>query len=33
MYLENQLTDSDELVEDIIKELLDDNISRIWDEG
>ncbi len=33
MYLENQLTDSDELVEDVIKELLDDNISRIWDEG
>lgn len=33
MSLENQLTDSDELVEDIIKDLLDDNISRIWDEG
>lgn len=32
MSLENQLTDSDELVEDIIKDLLDDNISRIWDE-
>ncbi|MCQ2740129.1 MAG: mobile mystery protein A [bacterium] len=33
MSLENQLTDSDDLVEDIIKDLLDDNISRIWDEG
>lgn len=33
MSLENQLIDSDELVEDIIKDLLDDNISRIWDEG
>ena len=32
MSLENQQTDSDELVEDIIKDLLDDNISRIWDE-
>lgn len=32
MSLENQLTDTDELTEDIIKELLDDNISRIWDE-
>lgn len=32
MSLENQLTDSDELVEDIINDLLDDNISRIWDE-
>lgn len=33
MSLENQLTDSEDLVEDIIKDLLDDNISRIWDEG
>ena len=32
MRLENQLADSDELVEDIINDLLDDNISRIWDE-
>jgi len=32
MSLENQLADSDELVEDIINDLLDDNISRIWDE-
>lgn len=32
MSLENQLTDTNELTEDIIKELLDDNISRIWDE-
>ncbi len=32
MSLENQLVDSDELVEDIINDLLDDNISRIWDE-
>lgn len=32
MSLENQLTNSDELVEDLIKDLLDDNISRIWDE-
>ena len=32
MSLDNQLADSDELVEDIINDLLDDNISRIWDE-
>ena len=32
MSLENQLTDSEDLVEDIIKDLLDDNVSRIWDE-
>jgi len=32
MSLENQLANSDELMEDIIKELLDHNISRIWDE-
>lgn len=32
MSLENQLADSDELIEDIINDLLDDNISRIWDE-
>lgn len=32
MGLENQLTNSDELVEDLIKDLLNGNISRIWDE-
>lgn len=32
MGLENQLTESDELLEDIIKELLSQNIARIWDD-
>ena len=32
MSFENQLANTNELTEDIIKELLDDNISRIWDE-
>lgn len=32
MELENQLSDSDEMLEDLIKELLNHNIARIWDE-
>lgn len=32
MGLENQLAKSDEILEDIIKDLLDGNIARIWDE-
>ena len=32
MGLENQLVHSDELTEDIINELLNDKISKIWDE-
>lgn len=32
MSLENQQTNSDELVEDLIKDLLNGNISRIWDK-
>ena len=32
MGLENQLAKTDELLEDLIKELLDGNIARIWDE-
>lgn len=32
MGLENQLADTEELTEDIIKELLNGNISRIWDD-
>ncbi len=32
MGLENQLANTDELLEDLIKELLDGNISRIWDK-
>ncbi len=32
MGLENQLAETKELLEDIIKELLDSNISRIWDK-
>jgi len=30
--LENQLAKTDELLKDIIEELLDGNIARIWDE-
>ncbi len=33
MELENQLTNTDELIEDIIKDLLAGNLSRIWDEN
>lgn len=32
MSLENQLSDSKEILEDLKKDLLDKNISRIWDE-
>ena len=32
MGLENQLAKTDELLKDIIDELLDGNIARIWDE-
>ncbi|MBR1753763.1 mobile mystery protein A [bacterium] len=32
MSLENQLAQSEEILEDIIKELLTGNIARIWDE-
>lgn len=32
MGLENQLANTDELLEDLIKELLDGNIARIWDK-
>ena len=32
MGLENQLANTDELLEDLIKELLDGNMSRIWDK-
>ena len=32
MGLENQLAKTDELLNDIIEELLDGNIARIWDE-
>ena len=32
MGLENQLTNTDELLNDIIEELLNDKITRIWDE-
>ncbi len=32
MSLENQLVDSSEILEDLIKELLADNIARVWDE-
>lgn len=32
MGLENQLSQTDELLEDIIKDLLDGNISKIWNE-
>ena len=32
MGLENQLVKTDELLKDIIEELLDGNIARIWDE-
>jgi hypothetical protein len=32
MSLENQLSDSKEILEDLTKDLLDKNISRIWDE-
>ncbi|MBO6086774.1 mobile mystery protein A [bacterium] len=31
MELENQSVQSDEILEDIIKDLLNDNITRIWD--
>lgn len=33
MSLENQLVNTDELQNDIIKELLNGNITRIWDEN
>lgn len=32
MKLENQLADTEELLKDLIKELLDGNIARIWDK-
>ena len=32
MELENQSVQTEELLEDIIKELLNDKISRIWDD-
>ena len=32
MSLENQLAKTDELLKDIIEELLDGNVTRIWDE-
>lgn len=32
MVLENQLSYDEEILEDLIKELLHDNIARIWDE-
>ena len=32
MGLENQLTESEDTLEDLIKELSDNNIARIWDE-
>ena len=32
MRLENQLAKTDDLLKDIIEELLDGNIARIWDE-
>ena len=32
MGLENQLAKTDDLLKDIIEELLDGNIARIWDE-
>jgi len=32
MNLENQLSKNNELLEDLINELLNDNIARIWDE-
>lgn len=32
MVLENQLSNSNELLEDIINELLDGNITKLWDE-
>ena len=32
MELENQLVKTDDLLKDIIEELLDGNIARIWDE-
>ncbi|MDR1418732.1 MAG: mobile mystery protein A [Endomicrobium sp.] len=32
MSLENQLSDSKEILEDLTKDLLNKNISRIWDE-
>lgn len=33
MSLENQLANTDDLLNDIIKELLDGNITKIWDES
>ncbi len=33
MQLEDQLAKTDELLEDLIEELLDGNLARIWDEG
>lgn len=32
MGLENQLSDNEDALEEVIKELLDNNIARIWDE-
>lgn len=32
MNLENQLSKNNELLEDLINELLNDNVARIWDE-
>ena len=32
MGLENQLANTDELLEDLIKEMIDGNIARIWDK-
>ncbi len=33
MGLENQLAESEDTLEDLIKELLNNNIARIWDEN
>ena len=33
MSLENQLANTDDLLNDIIKELLDGNTTKIWDES
>ena len=32
MVLENQLSNSNELLEDIINELLDSSTTKLWDE-
>ena len=32
MELENQLVQNEDILDDLIKELLDNNIAKIWDE-